>query len=284
MASAQKQDDSMQPASTTIDTQLEQLRQFLYKVRPDEGRPFDVLSLIETYAQQMQGKGWGAVTVVNEVDEILRLFDPQPILAIDVGGNVGDYTAELIRRIPDLEVHVFEPSRTNTDKLSNRYAGYRDVHVTPLALSDNAGTATLFSNEPGSGLSSLTKRELTHFGIPFECREQVDTIRFEDYWRTRLQARELDVVKIDVEGHELGALRGFGSAVDATKVFQFEFGGCNIDTRTYFRDFYDFFDGHGFAIRRVTPLGLQPIERYRESDEFFSCTNFLAVNRRHLGT
>jgi hypothetical protein len=90
-------------------------------------------------------------------------------------------------------------------------------------------------------------------------------------------------VKIDIEGHELGALRGFGAAVEATKVFQFEFGGCNIDTRTYFREFYYFFRERHFAIRRITPLGLQPIEQYRESDESFSCTNFLAVNRRHLG-
>lgn len=269
--------------NNTIDTTLEQLRRFLYEKGAQETNAHCVLSGIETFSQQLQGKGWGAATVPNEINEIIQLFDPAPILAIDVGGNVGDYTQELRNRVPDLEIHVFEPSRTNTVKLAQRFAGHDDVYIVPKALAESAGKATLYSNEPGSGLGSLTKRELTHWGIPFECHEPVETIRFDDYWRTRLQSRDLDIVKIDIEGHELDALRGFGDALEATKVFQFEFGGCNIDTRTYFRDFFDFFAQHRFALHRITPLGLQPIERYREVDEYFSVTNFLALNRRHLG-
>ncbi|WP_445778772.1 hypothetical protein [Shewanella sp.] len=45
------------------------------------------------------------------------------------------------------------------------------------------------------------------------------------------------MIKIDIEGHELSVLKVFGAAIEATKVIQFEFGDCNIDTRTYFQDF-----------------------------------------------
>ena len=88
------------------------------------------------------------------------------------------------------------------------------------------------------------------------------------------------MVKIDVEGHELTALKGFGNALNATRVLQFEFGGCNIDTRTYFQDFWYFFKGQDFEIYRITPVGAEKITRYNERDEFFSTTNYIAVNSR----
>ncbi len=84
-------------------------------------------------------------------------------------------------------------------------------------------------------MGSLTKRKLDHFNIRFNVQEAVGTIRFEDYWISELDRRRVDIVKIDIEGHELVALRGFGEALSETSVLQFEFGGSNIDTRTFFR-------------------------------------------------
>lgn len=201
-----------------------------------------------------------------------------PRLAIDIGGNIGNYTAELRLREPGLEVHVFEPSLANVRKLTHRFGGDPMVHIVSSAVSDSAATATLYSNEEGSGLASLNKRKLDHFGIDFEKMESVSTLRFEDYWKTALKERAIDLVKLDIEGHEMVALRGFGEALRHTGVVQFEFGGCNIDSRTYFQDFWYFFEAAGFRLSRVTPWGLQRLSRYRESDEFFTATNFLAVN------
>ena len=90
----------------------------------------------------------------------------------------------------------------------------------------------------------------------------------------------MDIVKIDIEGHELSALNGFGKAIFSTSVIQFEFGGCNIDTKTYFQNFWYFFKEHNFDLFRITPLGIEGIKSYKESDEYFSTTNYIAVNRK----
>ena len=47
---------------------------------------------------------------------------------------------------------------------------------------------------------------------------------------------KIDLLKLDVEGHELYLLSA-KKFISKISVIQFEFGGCNIDTRTYFRDF-----------------------------------------------
>jgi len=241
---------------------------------------FKLINRVERIAAYAQGKGYGATTMKQEVKLLSRLLQAQPQLAIDIGGNIGNYTSELRKRNPTLEIHTFEPSATNMEKLAARFKNDRLITLVPLALSDRAGSATLFSNVPGSGLASLTKRKLEHFNIAFDTKETIDTIRFEDYWRTSLQGRRLDLVKIDIEGHELAALKGFGRALEVTRVVQFEFGGCNIDTRTYFQDFWYFFREQNFDTYRVTPFGAEKITRYKESDEYFATTNYIATNKR----
>jgi hypothetical protein len=58
----------------------------------------------------------------------------------------------------------------------------------------------------------------------------------------------------------------------------FEFGGSNIDSRSFFQDFYYFFKAQKFNLSRITPSGyLYPIKSYSELLEQFRCTNFVAV-------
>lgn len=242
---------------------------------------FELLKFIERAAALAQGKGYGTTTIKQEVKLLQSFSSSKPALAVDIGGNVGTYTAELRKRNPDLEIHTFEPSATNLEKLKAQFGADQLIKVVPLAVSDQSGEAVLFSNEPGSGLGSLTRRRLDHFNIDFDTKETIQTIRFEDYWVNELQSRKIDLAKIDVEGHELSALHGFGKALKATKVLQFEFGGCNIDTRTYFQDFWYFFEQNDFDIYRITPIGAEPILRYSELDEFFSTANYIAVNRKN---
>ncbi len=45
------------------------------------------------------------------------------------------------------------------------------------------------------------------------------------------------LVKMDVEGHELNVLNGRINTLALAQIFQFEFGGCNIDTKVFFKIF-----------------------------------------------
>lgn len=154
-----------------------------------------------------------------------------------------------------------------------------NVIVEPIAVCDQTGEASLFSDQQSSPLASLTKRNLSHLGIAFDEVEIVRTIRFEDYWSKNLNECQIDICKLDIEGLELSALKGFGRALRSVKVIHFEFGGTNIDTRTNFKDFWELFEGQGFELYRMSPIGPRKITNYSESHEVFLFTNFLAVRR-----
>lgn len=236
-----------------------------------------LLSKGERVAAYWQGKGWGAGSVAKEFLSAVSLIDANNVdLCVDIGGNKGVYTAEIVRRYPDAKVVVFEPASLNIEILNKKFGVNANITIENLGVSESSGDATLFSNEDGSGLASLTKRRLDHFGIDFDYNEAIKTVRFEDYWLHNLNKKHINVCKIDIEGHELDALRGFGEALRHIDVIQFEFGGCNIDTRTYFQDFWYFFQEAGFEIYRITPFGTVKIERYHELNECFQTTNYLA--------
>lgn len=236
-------------------------------------------SEFERIAAYEQGKGYGEATIAQEVGVICHLLGAPPRLAVDIGGNVGDYTATLKAAAKDVEIHTFEPSATNLDILRKRFAGDDSIIIAPFAVADTGGPAVLFADRAGSGLGSLSRRRLDHFAIKFDVSEPVTTIRFEDYWNDVLGRRPIDIAKLDIEGHELAALRGFGEAVQSIKAIQFEFGGGNIDTRTYFQDFWYFFQEEKFDLFRIAPIGVDVIATYSEADEYFSTTNYIAVNR-----
>lgn len=159
---------------------------------------------------------------------------------MDVGANRGGYVECVIQKFPNCEVVAFEPSKTNLQTLRQKFADTPRVVIEPKELSDKSVKQILYANSEGSSLASLTKRRLDHFNIDFSFEEEIATIRFEDYWRKNLASQKIDIVKINIEGHELEAFSGMGDTLGFTDVIQFEFGGCNIDTRTFFRIFGTF--------------------------------------------
>lgn len=197
-----------------------------------------MLESVRYFSNYLLGVGSGSLSVKQEFKAAFRLLPQNELkLCVDIGGNKGTFTEQILSKNENCEVVIFEPSALNIRLLSQIFKPYPNVKIEETAVSDNEGRSILYSNSPGSGLASLTQRRLNHFKIDFDVTESVTTIRFEDYLRKNLSCRHIDISKIDIEGHEFNALLGFGEALKNISLIQFEFGGCNIDTRTFFQDF-----------------------------------------------
>jgi FkbM family methyltransferase len=241
-----------------------------------------VLDRAVTLLQYLQGIGSGGdLASSGELAVLARL---RPYVAgkpfFDVGANCGEYS-ELILELygPATVIHAFEPSAAAFAALRQRLAGNGSVVKNHCALSDASATIALFSDRPGSALASVYRRKLDHFEMSTAIEEEVGATRLDDYCAGK-NIVEIGLLKLDVEGHELAVLRGAGELLEARRIFaiQFEFGGCNIDSRTFFQDFWYFLTGHGFHLYRILPNGcLLALPRYKELYEQFRTTNFLAT-------
>jgi FkbM family methyltransferase len=224
----------------------------------------------------------GEVVALRILDQAPPPVAQRPLCIFDVGANRGDYTALVLEAIGHRRplVHCFEPSPDTFALLRSTLGATTGVRLNQFALGRVAESRVLYADQPGSALASLTRRDLQHVGLTHDHGDRVDVKTIDAYCQDN-GIDVIDLCKIDVEGHELDVLEGCRAmlARRAIRIVAFEFGGCNIDTRTYLRDFWYFFQDAGArALYRIMPGGrLFAIHRYDEGIEAFRTSNFIAV-------
>jgi FkbM family methyltransferase len=150
------------------------------------------------------------VAVRPYVERVRGLLEPELVFLqgstlgghrrfIDIGANWGSYTLGLARRFDRIE--SFEPIARCANAIG-RYAATFDgkIHVHECALSDREGTVPFvipWSPDEDASSASRIAPEDDSDAIRVEART-LDSFGFED----------VDLIKIDVEGHEREVLSG----------------------------------------------------------------------------
>ena len=252
----------------------------LIAIKNNQSDPLFITKIVEKL-NFLLGKGYGGKNSIKIETDFIKSFLDQNTKSflIDAGANKGAYSELLINNLYNYELILFEPNKENYELLLEKFKKNNKVTIENLGLSDKSTETTLYSDTKGSGMASLSKRNLEHFNKSFEIEEKIKVIKFYDYWISNLNKKEIDLLKLDIEGHEMFALKGCEDMVKNIKLIQFEFGGCNIDSKTYFQDFWYYFQKNNFDIYRISPLKLIKIDKYSETDEFFITTNYLAINK-----
>jgi len=116
---------------------------------------------------------------------------------IDVGAHVGSVIAAVTQHDSSIHVIAFEAI---PEKVKNLRKTFPSVEIHECALGEIEGTASFFIDTRRSGYSSLGKSEnaghIREIKVPLK---KLDAL---------VSSSDIDAIKIDVEGAELGVLRG----------------------------------------------------------------------------
>lgn len=128
------------------------------------------------------------------------LCDPDR-LAVDIGGNAGEYAYWLSQHAR--RVITYEPNPECQAAITR--LGRPNITLRPVALSDRAGIAVLTFQKGNSGIGSIAREN------PVSLRGTEPDHTSLDVISARLDDEGLEpvgLIKIDVEGHEAAVLRG----------------------------------------------------------------------------
>ena len=263
------------------------VRKYTYNELKEFASSLNLLELetLERVVGLELGKGGGSESIdleINALLEISKLHGVPLKNAIDIGANEGLWSIALAKKFPNLQIWCLEPQKNAFDLAVINLKMNQLDNVFPINFGltpKHQDSMTLYKDVDGSGMASIYKRRLDHFGLDFGLSEDVPSISVAEL-ASREELFGVNVVKLDVEGAEFPILQELTVAFyKRLNYIQFEFGGCNIDSRTFFQDFWYLLTENGFEIYRISPRGVIKLEGYKESYEYFSTTNFIAVGK-----
>lgn len=205
-------------------------------------------------------------------------------VVFDIGANIGKYSQMIINKSKSLdlevELHLFEPTKSCFEVISKKFKDNKNIFLNNFGASNEDGEAVIFYDKEKSGLASLYQRNLDAYGLELNQSESVKLKRLDGYIENN-NISHIDFIKIDIEGHELKAFKGFSKYLNGNFIdyIQFEYGGANLDSHTSLMELYKFLEERGFRVAKVMPDGLE-IRKYSPFMDNFNYANYVAISNK----
>lgn len=186
---------------------------------------------------------------------LARPLGPAPVI-VDAGANIGVAAKWFRLNHPDATLVAVEPVDANHDLLRRNFSGDARAVVVRAALAEAAGTVTM---APAAHGAEHAVREAAAGG------EAVPALRL-DALLAEHGIDRIDLLKLDVEGSEILALRGLGALLDRVGAIVAEVHEREIDVGAFYRLLQE----HGFSVvrrrqyREGAEQGVHTMEAWRE--------------------
>jgi len=227
-----------------------------------------------------QGYNYGSVETSGEkhVIELLKKNYIKPVI-IDGGANNGQYAKMCLEILGSTHLHCFEPAEKNFEILKSNLSKFDDIRFIKLALSDKCQKLVLnhYTNNPA--MASVVISNFDDLGLDIIEKEEIEAVTI-DYYCSVNNIKKIDLLKLDLEGYEFFALEGAVEMINNNKIdmIQFEMGRANIDSKTFFKDFYNYLK-EKYRFYRILSYGFISITNYSYNYEVFLGNNYLAVHK-----
>lgn len=139
---------------------------------------------------------------------VLRLMKPETV--VDLGANRGQFALAARHCYPAAAVYSFEPLPEPAGVFQRVFAGDRRTQLFQTAIGPSSGAATIHVSErdDSSSLLPITDTQTRIFPGTAEARMETIRVGALDEFLKPEQIRPPALLKLDVQGFELSALRG----------------------------------------------------------------------------
>ena len=194
-----------------------------------------------------------------EILELIKKESSHPIKTIfDIGGNIGSWSLLVKTIFPQAEVHAFEPLENFASSFTENTKNFSDISVHQVALGSVDEVSEI--HVAGDSSSSLPLGGLMkeQYDITTKEKKKIQTVILDDYIESN--AINLpDLIKLDIQGYELEALKGAKKAMQYAKYIFIEVSLEEFYTgQPLLHDVVAFMANHNFyatALKKETHVG-----------------------------
>ena len=213
------------------------------------------------------------------IKNISQFYFDKDFVFFDIGANQGEYTEMILENSPKkISAHLFEPQKSCVALLTKKFSGNESILINNFGLSDKDESVTLYKNTEQSGLASVYKRDLDYYQIDMNITETIQLKTGAKYVQEK-NVSKINLLKVDVEGHEMKVFEGFGDFLNPSNIdfIQFEYGGANLDSHSSLLEIHNLLTRKGFMLCKIMHSSLE-VRPYHPRLENFMYQNWVAVN------
>jgi len=209
---------------------------------------------------------------------VLSHYIKSNTIVFDVGANIGEWSASVLKQIPNVHIYAFEPIPSIFDTLEQTLVSDA-VQFFNIAFSNAQGIQKFHYFTHHSALSTFFNRPqvLAYAGKTSQLLDvATDTL---DNFCTEHGIESIDFLKIDTEGAEVAILQGAMQLLRNQRIqyIQFEYGGTYYDAHTTLQEAYRLLSSCNYQIYRIVSDGLIHISQWRDALENYRYSNYLAI-------
>lgn len=193
-----------------------------------------------------------------ELLELVKPFEPKVIY--DVGANVGHWSLLAQAIFPDAEIHAFEPLQMHHPGFHDNTRHGSRVELHPVALGEQCSVQQMRVTDFSDASSLLEPADASRrlFNLRKVHDESV-VVRALDAYSTEVGLPPPDLIKLDIQGYELAALRGAENALRSAKAILLEVSFVEFyQKQCSFHELVAFLADRSFylhALGEGTPIG-----------------------------
>jgi FkbM family methyltransferase len=211
----------------------------------------------------------GQMAIRNRFNDIKSLFKGESPVIADVGANIGTITDLFLQQYLTPTIYAFEPLPNFAHILREKYKSYPDIKIFEMAAGAESRTVA-FNHVNRSSASSILppsdiNRKYHGDNVAISEKLEIQMKRLDD-----VIDAEVDIIKLDIQGYELEALKGAERLLKHVKLITTEVEFVPLyEGQPLFGDIDIFLRSRGFLLLNLYELYTHPDGQLTSGDAVY---------------
>jgi FkbM family methyltransferase len=202
---------------------------------------------------------WGRMAVRDRFLDMKKMITTDSPIIVDGGAHTGSVIDLFLKQYASPIIYAFEPVPELGFQLEKKYSSFANVKVYQKAIGEKSGNIefNVLNNLVSSSILKPSEVKKHYHGEKINIKEVVNVsiIRLDEALK---EVKEIDILKLDLQGYELEALVGCGDKLSDVKVITTEVEFISLyENQPLFSDIDIFLRRHEFQLFNLYELWTQ---------------------------